>query len=676
MRRRLVRSGHWQASVELRPTYDPGRAIMDLLFEVQPGPRMQVEVRGASVPGDLLGSIRTLLREGRASPDARAFASERLETHFRQLGHREVVVWTSTEPGTTGERLVYEMRLGPRALAASVALRGAEAGLLEGLLTRAGAPILDSALVEDERTLVARLEQRGHFEAAVESEVPDGGGSIPVVFVARPGPRALVRSVEIAGPPLPTPRDEERLQELAVQASQPYRIAEVARSRDTLVSAWRQAGYLEVRVRPEIETSPARDEVAIRFVVEPGTRSLVDHVVLAGLVHTRPVVVEREMVLRPGEPFSFERVLESQRRLSSLGIFERVTISDLEPGRPRRAVVVSVDEAPRTTVSWGLGYSEQDRVRGSVELTRRNLGGLGRSLSLFARSSFRGSRVLANIREPWLFGKRIDSFLTTFWEEEDRNNFDYSRRGGTLQLGRTLDPRTSLILRYLLQDTSVYDQRVPIDEIDRQYRTYTVSGPSASVVFDSRDDPLEPRRGLFLGAEAQLSLAMLGGESFVRGNIQAASVHQLRTDLVLVISGRVGLAGSLAGETSYLPLPERFFAGGDYGPRGFAVDAVAPYVIGSSGGYYPTGGNALLLGGTELRFNLTRAFQIASFLDVGNVYEQVQDIALAEVRRSVGLGLRYRTPIGPVRLDWGYVLDPQAHETSRSHFHFTVGHAF
>jgi outer membrane protein insertion porin family len=676
MRRQLVRAGRWRAAVELRPTYDPGRGIMDLVFHLHPGPQMKVEVRGTPGRGERLASIRDLLRESGVSADALAAASEQLETRLRALGYREVVVKLVSEAHESSETLVYQVEPGPRAIAASVELRGADPSLLAGLRTRAGRPIVDAALDEDVRALVARLSERGHFEAAFETELPEGGGNLAVVFVARPGPSAVVRSVAVEGPAPPTERDE-RPPELAVRAGLPYRLAEVARSRDALASAWRRVGYLEVKVRPEISLSPAQDEASIRFVVEPGARNVVDHLVLAGLQRTRPEVVEREMVLRVGEPFSFERVLESQRRLSSLGIFERVSISELDPGREPRAVVVSVQEAPRTTVSWGLGYSEQDRVRGSVELTRRNLWGLGRSASLFARGSFRGSRLLANYREPWLFGKRLDSFVTGFWEQEARTSFDYSRGGGTLQVGRTVDLRTSLILRYLLQDTHVYNQRVPIDEIDRQYRTYTVSGPSASVVFDSRDDPLEPKRGVLLSADAQLSLRGLGGESFLRGYFQAASVHQLGSDLVLVVSGRLGLAESLAAQTPYLPLPERFFAGGDYGPRGFAEDAVGPQLPGSNGGLYPTGGNALVLGGTELRYNVTHSFQLASFLDVGNVYTEVHDIALGALRRSVGLGVRYRTPIGPVRLDWGYVLDRQASDVgSRYRFHFTVGHAF
>jgi outer membrane translocation and assembly module TamA len=124
-----------------------------------------------------------------------------------------------------------------------------------------------------------------------------------------------------------------------------------------------------------------------------------------------------------------------------------------------------------------------------------------------------------------------------------------------------------------------------------------------------------------------------------------------------------------------LPLPERFFAGGDYGPRGFPVDSVGPKVVGTDGTVYPTGGNALLLGGAEMRYNLSRSFQLASFLDTGNVYLETRDVALSELRWSAGLGVRYRTPIGPIRLDWGYVLDHEPGE-ARSRFHLSIGHAF
>ena len=161
-------------------------------------------------------------------------------------------------------------------------------------------PSTTLALQEDARLLVSRLEERGHFEASVEPEVPEGGGSLAVVFLARPGPRAMVRSLEVTGPPLPPSGDGKGPPELALRADTPYRLLDVARSREALVSAWRRAGHLDARVRPEVTLSEAQDEASVRLVVEPGPRTVVEHLVLAGLDHTRATTVEREMVLRPG----------------------------------------------------------------------------------------------------------------------------------------------------------------------------------------------------------------------------------------------------------------------------------------------------------------------------------------------------------------------------------------
>jgi outer membrane protein assembly complex protein YaeT len=677
MENRLAHADYWQAAVDVREKYLPTAARMGLVFEVTPGPRMDVEVRGARIPGGLRGEVRDLLRDGGVGRDVLEAGAGLIESHLRALGHREALVRPLLEPGPDGGALVvFEAEAGPRSIVDSVEIRGADPELLQGIETRAGEPVRDSVLTDDRRELTRRLQNSGHFEASVEVDVPGDGGPQPVIFVARPGPRARIVEVEVHGPPLPPARDVESPRELAVRTGLPYRVRDVAASRETLLSTWRRTGYLDAQIEPQIELSEDRTAVRIRFVAEPGPRTIVENVVLAGLHHTRETTVAREIVLRPGEPFSFERLLDSQRRLLSLGIFERVTISELDPNRERRRdVVVTVEEAPRTAVAWGVGYSEQDLLRGSVELTRRNLNGLGRTASLFVRGSFRGSRLLLNLREPWLFGQDLDSFVTAFWEEEDRTTFDYNRKGGVAQVGQSLDDRTTLIYRYLYQDTRVFNIEVPDDEIDRQFRTYTVSGPAFSSVWDGRDDPLEPRRGTFLSSSLSLSAGALGGASYFKSFFQAADIQRIRPDLAFVTSLRLGLAATYGDGASLLPLPERFFAGGAYGPRGWPVDEVGPKVLAPDGDVFPTGGNALLLAGAELRYDLSRSLQLATFLDVGNVYPEVADVSIPELRKSVGLGVRYLTPIGPIRLDYGHKIHRLPGESS-GRFHLTIGYAF
>ena len=124
-----------------------------------------------------------------------------------------------------------------------------------------------------------------------------------------------------------------------------------------------------------------------------------------------------------------------------------------------------------------------------------------------------------------------------------------------------------------------------------------------------------------------------------------------------------------------LPLPDRFFAGGDYSLRGFATDAVGPLEQTEDGRFVPTGGNALLLANLELRRDLGRRFTVAAFTDVGNVYELISDMRLSDLRYSAGVGLRYRSALGPLRIDWGRKLNRREGE-SAYRFHFALGYAF
>ena len=197
-----------------------------------------------------------------------------------------------------------------------------------------------------------------------------------------------------------------------------------------------------------------------------------------------------------------------------------------------------------------------------------------------------------------------------------------------------------------------------------------------SVLEDTRDNPLDARRGHFVSADVQISMRVLGGAQFMKGFLQGARYARLRRELSVAFSGRVGLAATFGSSVpEELPLPERFFAGGDYTLRGFATDTVGPQEIGTNGELFPTGGNGLVLGSAELRRDVGRALTLAAFVDLGNVYALVSDMTLSDLRYSAGLGVRYRTALGPLRLDWGVKLNPRPHE-SGYHIHLTIGNAY
>lgn len=678
LRRRLVQLGFWQATVDVRESYDAAAARLDLEFLLQRGPHVRVVFRGVAPPAGARRSVERLLREAGASPDALEQGVDLLAAELRRAGHREPDVSARQETGPGALTLVYEVEPGPRAVVARVEARGLEALdpplALPGLLSQPGQPLQEALVEQDARSLQEALVAAGHGAARVEPDLPEGGGNVPVVLRARPGPRTLVAEVgltlsspaSLPGPPPP----------LRLRTGQPYRESDLALDRAALLASYRNGGYPAVEVEAKVE--PAEPEgVRVHFEVRPGPRVEIGDVVVAGLEDTRESVVRRSLGLAEGEPLSARALLDAQRRLAGLGLFGRVAVRELDPDAGRqRAVLVEVEEARRTVLAYGLGYSELEGARGSVEWTRRNLFGLDRTLTLFGRYGTRGNRAFASFREPWLLGRSQELFLTGFREEENRESFSFIRFGGMVQTARSLAERTSLILRWSHQNTELFRVEVPLDEIERQYQSSITFGPSVTLIFDSRDDPLEPRRGRFVSADLQLSLPGLGGTRFVKGYVQAAAFQGLGPRALLALGTRLGLSGTYGGEAAArLPLPDRFFAGGDYSVRGFKTDYVGPLELGSSGELVPTGGNALLLGNVELRFNLARGLTVATFLDTGNVYPLAADLSLSDLRVSAGLGLRYRSPVGPLRLDWGYKLDRRPGE-GPSRLHVTIGHAF
>jgi outer membrane protein insertion porin family len=665
MRLALVARGRWRATVELVEAYDPASARIRLLFRAVPGPALGLRIRGAAVAAGPAARVRAILREGAAGTDAIEEGRDILEGELRRAGHRKATVTPSEEPVPGRIDIAYALDPGPRAVVKTVRVEGAAPEITGAVVlrTRAGAPARDTDLAEDERALARAVEDAGHPDARVEAEAT-GEGSVDVVFRVVAGSAIRVAAVDVVdarGVAAPPPGAVAY--ELRLRPGAPYRLRDLAADRAAVALAYRNDGYLSAEVTPEVDLSAG--DARIRLLAVPGPRTIVERVVVAGLDRTREDVVRRELRLREGEPLGVDDLLETQRRLSALGLFESVTIVELAAETPGgRTLVIRVDEAPRTSVAYGIGFGERDLVRGSVEVTRRNLFGMDRRLSAFVRMSFRGSRFLASFREPYLLGRRQELFVTAFRDEEDRDAFDYARYGISVQTARALARRWNLVLRQTYQEIRTYNVVEDCLALDRQFCPATISGPSASLVSDTRDDPLDPRRGYFLLTDAQLSHRVLGGDTLLKAFVQASGYRLLAPRVVLALSGRVGMGRTFGEEPLLLPIPERFFAGGDYSLRGFGVDDVRE-----------EGGNGVLLGTAELRVDTGGGVSAAAFTDVGNVYRLASEMSLHDLRYTAGVGLRYKSALGPLRLDWGYKLDRREGE-SASHVHVTIGHAF
>jgi outer membrane protein insertion porin family len=663
MERLLREAGFWSARVRLSKNLASLGTSLELVFEVESGLRTDALFVGGELGASMQRRLKRLLRDGRLTQDVLDEVTEHIEDDFRRRGYSSVAVTCTEERSGDGALVIYTIETGAMKRLNLVRIMDAPRGFERNVSTVPGDPFVEQQLEEDAQRLELALEEAGYPRAAVAIETSGQNSEVAAVFRVTPGPRVFVGAVSIESP---EPISSEPSLELSTGAS--FRASDVTRARDAIVRAYRNEGYTRVEVTPRLTYASDETRVDIVFEVRPGMRSFVEHIVIAGLVHTHEGVVRRELTFSEGEPLSPEKVFESQRRLGMLGLFRGVGIREMSPeARTHETLIVTVEEAPRTQIAYGLGAaglgSEGNTVlRASAEVTRRNVGGLDRSLSLFARMSFRGSRFLARYGEPYLFGRKASLSLAVFREEEERTRFSYDRLGASLETTRGLSEGWNLVARYSFSRTRLNDVQIPTSEIDREFIDATFSGPSLSILNDTRDDPLDPRRGRFMGSDLQFSHAVLGGNSFVKGFFQASAYQPIHPRLVLAVTTRLGLARTFLGED--LAPTDRFFAGGDYSLRGFEIDTVLA-----------EGGRGLALGGLELRLFLSRALSLAVFNDLGNVFPEVADMSVRDLRYTAGVGLRYRTALGPIRLDWARKLNRRPGESS-GELHFTVGHAY
>jgi outer membrane protein assembly factor BamA len=450
----------------------------------------------------------------------------------------------------------------------------------------------------------------------------------------------------------------------------------------------------------------------------------VDHILIVGNARTRTETIERELQLRPGDALGLARVTESQRRLAALGLFRRTRITELRHGQETaRDVLVTVDEAPVSSIGFGGGLeagprSRPDENEGGVaderlelapraffEIGRRNLFGKNRSINLFTRISVRRGfefseyRVLGTFREPRVLGTIADAFLTSTIEQQIRTSFKFARRAFSAEVARPLTRAFSVSGNYQIQRTELFDEVLNEEDqrlIDRIFPQVVLSSFSLSGVQSTRDDPVNPASGHYFSANGQIAARRIGSEVGLAKTYLTGQWFQAlpRTNaVVLATSARLGMAAGfprrviradeegrpVADVVRDLPASERFFAGGDTTVRGFALDQLGTRATIDDDGF-PIGGNALVILNAELRVPIAGGFGVVGFFDTGNVFEHTRDVDFAQLRSAVGFGVRYRSPVGPIRVDVGFKVNrrdiAEGRREAPAAVHISLGQAF
>jgi outer membrane protein assembly factor BamA len=368
--------------------------------------------------------------------------------------------------------------------------------------------------------------------------------------------------------------------------------------------------------------------------------------------------------------------------LAVLGIFERVQVGPLQPPpTPFADVEISVREGKPWRVELGGGYTSDQGWRGVVEFGHDNVAGTGQSAGIREKVTQYGDRTDLTYRFPWTFGIPLKGDVGLF--REYRDQFGYKREESGLAAGveRTLLPvpftdiyRLRLGLRYQLSWVRVYDVESSLESAGADSivpGSERVAKVTPAVTADYRDNPLDPKTGSLHTVSVGLAGPYFGSQaSFVRSQAETAWYFNWPPPTTIAVAARLGLATPL-GTSSSLPSQERFYAGGSTTIRGYPQDKVGP--LDANGN--PLGGNASVIANAEWRVPLWRWLSGVAFLDVGAVAPEVNQLDASAFKAGVGGGLRVKTPVGPIRFDAGYALNP-IRNTGRWQFYLAIGQAF
>jgi outer membrane protein insertion porin family len=580
-------------------------------------------------------------------------------------------------------------------------------------------------LTQSEKNIEALYNDRGFEEVKVQSQTVNHELKLDVTFHIKEGPQTLVDNVQLTGNRHVDEKDLVAPVGFQLKAGNPFSPRKLVEDRNRISANYLNRGFLNVEVKA-IVNRDQNDPHRFNVVYAIDEHQLVDvaQTLYLGQQHTRLSLLRKTAKVPIESPMKRAELLGAESHLYDLNIFDWASVGPRKPilDQTDEDVLVKVHEAKRTDIVYGFGFEVSHRggsipagtvavpglptvqlgqyqiapsqstfasPQGSVEINRLNMRGLGETASASLLFSRLDQRAIATYAQPHLIGSQWSS-LTSFSIERNTENplFAASLGDVSFQVERVISPRTNtrLQFRYDFNKTYLSHLLVPAlvlpQDLDVRLSTF-----SSTLIHDTRDKPLDAHHGDFGTLNLALTPIALGSSANFAKLFGQYAYYKPFHAIVFANSIRLGLAKAFAG--SFIPTSQLFFSGGGTSLRGFPIDEAGPQRLvpfcgvlkGQSGCVninVPVGGNQLFILNSEIRFPLKvmKALGGVVFYDGGNVYSAINvNSFVNNYTSTIGVGLRYSTPIGPVRFDIGKNLNPITGIGSVQYF-ITLGQAF
>lgn len=725
LRKRYVKQHRLKAQLTAGvPVFHPEDNTVDYTFEVERGPVVDIRTEGMSLSRSKLKRYVPVYEEHTVDEDLLNEGRRNLRDYLQGQGYFDAVVQVrqDEDPEHGREHVVYSIQRGQRHRLRAIEIMGNKrfdtATLRERMGTQTSSMLQphgrysQAILANDLQAFKNLYLANGYQSVKVNSEVVDdyegAHGDMKIAIKVDEGPLVLVGRLEIRGAEAVSEGEIRGL--INTQAGQPFSEATIAEDREVVMNDYFNRGFPSVQLD---SSATYADETHTRMDVvhelHEGEQEFVNRVLVSGVEHTKPHIVDRAVVIHADAPLSQEKMLQTQRNLYDLGIFNEVqtAIANPEGDEKDKDVLFQIKEARRWTINYGLGIeigtglntSQGGSPQGEtgvsprviLEVTRINF--RGRDQSLIFKSHFGNlqKRASMSFDQPrWFDLPNWRMTLTGLYDNtRDVNTFTSERLEGSIQLTQRATKATQLLYRFSYRrikvDPSSFPSGFTPDLIPIYSQPVRVGMPSLTYLRDTRDDPVNSTKGTYNTFDVGAASSYFGSEAdFGRLLVQNATYTKFRKTWVFARSLHIGVE-SPYGSLGFIPLPERYFVGGSNSHRGFAINQAGPRDP-SSGA--PLGGNAMIVNNIELRMPpaplpfVGNNLSFVLFHDMGNAFgtsnqmwknlvrfsqrnrQSCHDLSATAtcdfnyMSQAVGTGVRYRTPIGPIRMDVGYNLNP------------------
>ena len=519
-------------------------------------------------------------------------------------------------------------------------------------------------------------ESQGYFEARIshDLEVDATEGLVKAHIQVEENEPVLVTKVEVEVAEVPEEGRPPMPDRLPIKPGEIFKEKQYQETELLIRNFLMDHGHAHTQTQRRAEIDLLADQAEVWYSAQPGPKSFFGETAIRGTEQVEPYLILRELAYEPGELFSLDKIQQSRRQILALDLFSSLSIQPQQTSGTPRTVPMEIEvseKAPRE-ISAGIGYSTEEEFNASLAWRHQNWLGDGRRLSIQARYSSIVASGAIEFIQPHFLTRRTQAGLTLRHDLEEEDTFSRHATKFAGRLDHRFSPKLLGFVGYRVEYNRLNDVSPATPQALGEIRRKGIlTGPSLGLVLNTTDDLFYPTKGELLSLTLDQAGSIWGGKfSFYKLTSEARKYVAVGWQTILAGRLKVGVADAI-GSTKNFPLFERFFPGGQASVRGFERRRLGPLNSADE----PLGGLSLLEGSLEVRRPIWRELGGALFIDFGQVSLQPYDIPVDDLRFAGGFGLSYTTPVGPVRLDMGFPLNPRGNERAWQ-IHFSIGASF